>query len=516
MLEKMASLSGLFSGPKVDHPLADAREMRRILAEIPADNAFRALDEVVGWLESLGTTENFPPDLLFEVVRQLDEAAQVHVRRLSRDYLHSPRLSKSEEKRLWSIIAGFWTQLVQNYERCLAPLAAKDKAADALKPALPLLAVRLIAGLGALLKWNQFHYGPISPDVWSRLGNVVLSAEQAGLATKSVQIYPNQSGMTSVQQEYLKVAVFQASSMDSLLPFEIELAEKLIAHFLPGFIFGPEATPDSVYWVDLAKASPPMRLARLPQEISRSLRFFRPGSAHAEMDKLVGDLKMGGDLPANLNLGAQYHARAVLPVLQHLSCYLAPIPPQRRHDRHRVKHRMSVLNGLVNAFVVFSGDFGGRPVGLQMESWVVEDVSRGGFGAGVTNLAADWLKVGVLLALQPEGGENWLLGIVRRYHRESETEARIGIQTLSRQVVSVELKPRTASSYAAAAGVPALWLRDENEEGEVRIVMPPASFDLRESMEFDHQGRRILLTPVAMVEQTADYEVARYRPLTAE
>jgi len=170
-----------------------------------------------------------------------------------------------------------------------------------------------------------------------------------------------------------------------------------------------------------------------------------------------------------------------------------------------------VLSGVINAFVVFSGEFGGRPAGLQMESWVVENVSRGGFGALLESIPAEWLKVGALIAMQPEGGDNWLLGIVRRYHRENENEARVGIETLARQAVAAELVPRTASSYAAVAGIPSLIIAEGCEAGEVRLVMPHASFDLRENLEFNRDGKRQLLTPVALLEQTAEYELGRYR-----
>jgi hypothetical protein len=172
---------------------------------------------------------------------------------------------------------------------------------------------------------------------------------------------------------------------------------------------------------------------------------------------------------------------------------------------------MSVLNGLVNAFVAFSGEFGGRPAGLQMESWVVENVSRGGFGVVLSNIPGEWLKVGALIAMQPEGGENWLLGMVRRYHRIGDNEARVGIEALARQVTSVELKVRTASSYASVAGTPALMILDGNAPGEVRVVLPLASFDLRESLEYTQDGQRQILTPVALVEQNSDFELARYR-----
>jgi hypothetical protein len=43
------------------------------------------------------------------------------------------------------------------------------------------------------------------------------------------------------------------------------------------------------------------------------------------------------------------------------------------------------------------------------------------------------------------------------------------------------------------------------------VVLPANSFDLRESLEYQLNGRRFLLNPVAQVEQTVDYEVARYR-----
>lgn len=509
VLDKMPGLGRLLS-QKVEHPLADPRELRRVIAELPADNAFKALDEIAGWLESLLAADEFPPERVFVALSQLEDAAQPHLKRLSREYLHTLRLSRNDEKRLWSINYGFWTLLAAGYERCLFAPVDKGRNAEALRLLIPALATRLIAALGAVIKWEQFHYGPTPGDIWLRLGRALEIAEQAGVVGKRVMLSVL-GGTSSPQQEYLKVVAFQAASMDSLLPMEIELAERLIVHFLPSFVFGNIAQEDSVYWVDLHLAQPPLRLARMPARAEASQRFFKPGVAHAAMRAVLQGLEQGGDLPPEINLGGQYFVRAVLPVLRHLTAYLAPIPPQRRHDRHRVKHRMSVMNGLVNAFVVFSGEFGGRPAGLPIESWVVENVSRGGFGAVLSNISAEWLRVGALLALQPDGGDNWLLGIVRRYHRESESEARVGIQALARQVSSVELTPRTISKYAAAATLPGLLIEDGCEPGEVRLVLPPASFDLRENLDYSRNGQRFLLAPVALVEQTGEYELARYR-----
>ncbi len=513
MLKTVSSLGGLFA-QKSDHPLADARGLRKIISELPRDNAFKALDEVAGWLESLAGLDDFPAERRYEVVLQLEEAAQPHLKRLAREYFQTARLSRSEEKRLWAINYGFSTLLAAAYERCLVKSEDGGRAgarAGELPPALlPALSVRLIAALGRMLKWEQFHYGPSCDSLWQRLGRALLTAEAADVAGKPVAL-PGRSGMTSPVLEYQKVMIFQAASLDSLLPLEIEIAEALIGHFLPGFVFGDRPLIDNVYWSDLALAQPPQRLARMPAQAAPTQRFLKPGAAHEAMLAAREALERGGDLPPDIALGADYPAKQVARVLRHLTTYLAPVPPQRQHDRHRVMHRMSVLNGLVNAFVVFSGEFGSRPTGLPIESWVVENVSRGGFGAVLQSIPGEWMKVGALLAMQPEGGENWLVGVIRRYHRVTESEARIGIQSLARQAVSVELAVRGASSYAAVAGVPALILLDGNEPDEVRVIVPLATFDPRQAMEYARDGRRFVLQPVALVEQTADYELVRYR-----
>lgn len=506
MLGKVSNISGWF-GQKDGHPLLDPRQLQRVIDELPRDNAFKALDEIAGWLESLLAAGGLPVDRMFNAVRQLEDAAAPLVRRLTQEYLHTLRLSRNEEKRLWTICHGFWVLLASAYERLLSQPAERP---DALKALLGPVCTRLIAALRGVVKWEQFRYGPTLEAIWLRIGQAMLTAEASGVATRPLAL-GGQLGNSSPALEFQKTAVFHAASLDSLLPLEIELSERLVSHFLPQFHFSLEAEHDSVYWVDLAQARPPLRMARMPAQMQPTQRFFKPGAGHQAIVALLDGLERGSDVPAEINLGAQYPAKMLIPVLRHLAAYLAPVPPQRRHDRHRVKHRMAVLNGLVNTFVVFSAEFGGRATGLQLESWVVDNVSRGGFGAVLNTLPGEWLRVGALLAMQPEGGDNWLLGCVRRYHRESDSDARVGIQTLAREVRAVELQLRAASSYAAVAGVPALLLADGNAADEVRVVLPASSFDLREVFEYRQDGCRYLLEALALVEHTADFDLARYR-----
>ncbi len=230
-----------------------------------------------------------------------------------------------------------------------------------------------------------------------------MAAEEAGVATRSTRVHSNQ-GMTSPQQEFIRILGLQAASLDSLSPLEIEIAERLIAHFRPEFVFSPVAAHDSVYWLDLALDQPPTRLARMPPQARPSQRFFKPGAAHAGIVTLLKEIEQGHDIPGEINLGGHYQASALIPVLRHLAAYLAPIPPQRRHDRHDVRQPAEMLAGLANARAAFSGRLTPGDAVTASAGWLVENISRGGFGAVLGGVPAAWIKVGALVTVRPAWG----------------------------------------------------------------------------------------------------------------
>lgn len=498
----------LFSS-RPDHPLGDVKELKRVLAELPPE-AFKAVDEVYGWFESLRLADDFRVDQLFEVVSRLDEAVQPHLRRLTRDYLQTPRLSKNDERRLWTMCFNYWGESSDLYARCVERYRRnpKDKGCEAFKSDLPLAVTRLLAARSAQIKWIEYRYGTIGEDLWRGVGLPYLIAEEGGYSQKPVQIYPGTLGMTSVAQQYLHALVRASSSMGALLPGEIELADRLIAHFLPGFVLDRECVAGSVYWVDAAGGVPPTRLARPPAALSPSLRFFLPGTVPQALADLIRVVEIGS-VPTDLNLGGEYPAGTLLRVLQHLALYWAAVPPQREHVRHAVKTRMAVLQGFGDCLNVFAGNVARLGSERSAESWVVENVSLGGFCAGAAEVG-EWLKVGALLGMQPEGGDNWVLGVVRRCSVAADARATVGIQTLSRSAQSIELRPR-ASGFSATDAIPGIWLREDRAAGEVRLALPRGSFDVRETLEFVFGDRRYLLTPVELEETGSDFEIGRYR-----
>lgn len=506
------------------HSLADSREVKRVIAELPAKDDLRSVNELSGWLESVANAEQFPLLALSEAVHQLDEAGQPFLRRLTRDYLGAHRRTPAEEKRMWTAAADYWQWAASAYETLLAEyakaLAARGKGTDQVKAALPLIYVRLIGALVAHRKWHHFHYEAAPLGLWKRIGAAYLAAQKNKAETTPVQHYPQLPGATTVVQEYVQAIALESSSLDALKPGEMELAEKLIGHFAPQFSLVQVNRPDNLYWIDAAEDRPPIRLARLPQP-TPTVRLLGFGQAPEALASLVNEVERG-DVPPGLALGGQYAARSVLKVLRHLASYWAPKPPLRQHQRHPVKSSLTVLRGFGACIKLYGGR---RPdeddtdlafIPDATENWTVENASLGGFGASA-QLRTSSAAIGDFLAMRPDGGDNWLLGLVRRYGRDAAGHALIGVETLCKQGVLLTLTTRADSSYVlAAAGTSAILLDPPLAVETVRVALPAATFDLKESYDSRLDDKSILLSPVELLESGNDYQIGRYRLRFAE
>ena len=492
---------GLFAA-KSDHPLVDAKEARRLFAELAGKDAGMALDDATILLESLHQDHLVGLEQRWDILQQMDAAMYASARRFARDYAATAYTSRNEELRHWHLGADYWNQLAESYLGCLKELpSTSSKVRDALKPALPLLYARTLHALAVGLKWQQFRYGPTGPEFWQVLGKTYLECVAAKLPQKPVALYPDVPPATP-EREYLKALAFHASSMDSLLPQEIELAERLLDHLLPQFQFGEQERPDSVYWVDAATALPPVRLAVKPQR-APSVRYFSPGLA---LDAAYA-LKVQAEqaVPASLALGSSYPPGMVVDVLDHLATYWSPVPPQRSHVRHKVKSRMGVVPALAPSYRYLTANGDARAV----ESWLVEDVSQGGMRATATLAKDSRLAINTLLLMQPEGGSNWLLGVVRRFSRESESSASLGIETLTKQ-------PRALCVDSGGIQTEVILIDPWETSAQVRVALPATAWEDNIAMTFMDEGKSVKLFPDGQVQSGPDYLIGRYRVRVAE
>ena len=499
----------LFGSKKPDHPMADIKEARKILGELPASDAFKCADELSHWLASVMAEEGFKPEYRAQLVQLLDETAQIPLRKLGRDYIASPRLAKFQEIRLWKAIYEYWRRAALAYAGCIELYASGAKGADALKAGMPLLLARALRALAAQVKWMYVRYGPMDQSVWGVIAKVYALAETRKFAQSPVTLYPGIPGESTPEQEFLKVVMLSASSPDSLLPLEMELCERLIAHFCASFTLRLDLQPDIAYWIDLATSQAPLRLARPPQH-APTLRFFAAGKALEDLENLIRTVKTTGSVPSQVNLGGTYPAEIVLDVANHLALYWSPKPPERKHQRHRVKSRLNVTHGYDGVLAVLGAAPNHDSSGA--ETWIVENVSAGGFGAGIPEMKGDWLKIGCLLGLQPEGGDNWVLGVVRRLQREIPQKGSVGIQTVAKSARLVQL-----SVSGGAGGEAGILIGDGSESpGEARVLLRAGVFVPGQNMEYRKGDMTCLLMPQGVVESGEEYEVVKFREMIRE
>jgi len=479
----------LFGAGKPDHPMADRKDAARILGELPAQD-LKALDELAHWYESLSTAEGFKPEERAQRFAMVEEAAQPRLRKLSKDYLASVRSAKgsrAQETLVWTRVHEYWRQAGQGFLRAI----------DEKKP-LPALLLGALRALAQQLKWQQLRYGPIDPALWGQLNRTYLVAETRGIA--------------EARTEYLKAAMFSAASPDTRPAAELELAERIIGELAGAFAISNAPSPELPYAVDLAQPAAPTRASRA--KLGAGARYFGAGSALVTLQNLSERLLARRDIPAELKPQPEDDHDTMLGVLRHLSMYWAPVAPERKHKRHNVQSKLTVAHGFDGVIEALGGDpddslnFGAKVMG---DEWAVDNVSAGGFGALAPQAKSEWVKVGALVAAQPEGGANWLVGTVRRVARISRDELRVGVETLSRapapsrfalpnlqQVQGVLLPPVTPTAGDAAIALRAgVYTRGENLEGVVG-------------------GKARIYMPQGVAERGDDYEIVRFKEMIRE
>lgn len=490
---------GLFES-KPAHPLADQNELSGRLAALSGAQPMVALRQATAWLRDAAEARALGASEREAIVRQLDDAAQPHARVMGREFLTMAPLAQQEELDLWRANRDFWVQLGASCFVCLSEAEREGAPADVLRRIeLARLAARMMHAYAERLKWDQFRYWPASEAVWQIMGRAYLFAQQAGFARREISAYHGEHP-TTVEQEYLKALVFQVSATDALLPFEIEIAQRLIASFLALFSFSERSAAGYSYWVDPAERRAPARVsAQLPD--SPTLRFFTTAEAYAALERLRVSLDQGGVPPA-LDLARYRSPRILAPVVQHLAAHWGPNPPARSHDRHRVQSDIAVLVGLPEIVRVLE-----RPEEVTNPArWTVENVSQGGLRTRLPLAEADNLPIGTLLGMRPAGGDNWLVGVVRRVSRAGGEAGIAGVETLTKHPLAVELR-------AGETAHPALLL-DAPDEGEtVRLVVAAPAFAPDRDAECIVAGASLRLRPVEAIERAGETVLARYEVL---
>jgi hypothetical protein len=504
-------------GSKVDHPMADAKQARRIIDELPANDAAKALPEITEWLDSLTRTEGFKLDLRFENVGLLDAAAKTAARRLSQEYLSTPRQQKFHENRLWNAVFGFWQQLADAYILCLDQHDSGASGASAIRKSLPVIVARALRALTLQLKWRLLRYGPVESRVWAELARLYLNSEQKGFTDSAIAVYPGAHGASTVKREFLKAMMFTASSPEGLPPLRQEIAERAVAHFADAFRLStrPEGC---THCFDLAVPKAPVRLFKGVAPTA-TLRFFGAGEGFAGLNQLTELILERGGIPKDVNLGGDYEKELVVGVLKHLAQQWPDQPSTRSSERRLTAGRITVVPGLKDILQTLDPsdddtlDFSQVPSAKSAESWIVENASDGGYGAIIPGMKSDWIKVGMLIGVRSETAEYWGVGLIRRIV-VAEQQRRVGIQLLTTTAIPVKISMSRTMSFTDAdrETEPVILLSTgPDSRGEIGVVMRGGLYNGRDSLDMTVREKSFSLMPVSLVEGGDDFDWAKFK-----
>jgi len=488
---------GLFS-VKSSHPLSDDKERERVLRRLASGESLAALKEATDWLKTLSSTRSMSFAQRSALILQIDNAAQRPARALGRVYLTTPQLSERDGLNLWRASRGFWAQLGATYSACLGDFAQSSERPEANRVELTRLTVRLVRAYAVRLQWSQYRYWPVSDLFWQNVGRAYLYALDNGYVRREISAYPGDREQTTVEGEYLSALVFQVSATDSLLPFEIEIAGALIAHLRDWYEIANEPHTGYSYSVDPERRSAPSRIvSKLEPSLSRV--YFSTVRALRQLHRMQETLE-AGELPHDITVARYQSPQMILPVVRHLAAQWAEHPRKREHGRYRARMSVTAVSGLatIRRCLVW-------PALAQSmtKKWVIEDVSLGGFRARIPLEPEKQLPIGTLLGFQLEGSHDWIVGVVRRAARESETRGLAGVETLSKNAIAV-----TVGQDGPADAL----LLDPPEEGDtVRLLLREAGEDWEGIMPCAVLGTTFGLLRIELVERGADFQLVRCR-----
>jgi hypothetical protein len=492
-------------GSKVDHPLADPKQARALIADLPPHDSVKALEELARWLESLIEVEGFKLDKLFELIELLDTTAKNHHRKVVQDYLAMSRQQKFQENKLWTCGFKFSKALGDAYLYCVQQ---HDSGAGGIRKQLALIVARALRAFAVQEKWIMLRYGPSEPRLWSAVGQLYRRAENGGYAGSQLTIYPGARGSGTVEQEFLKVLMLWASSADGLAPVEQEIAERTVGHIAGAFRVDKAPFPGALYYFDTALEKSPVRLMGNSASQSATVRYFGPGDASARLAQALPMLEKTGSLPSEISLGAQYPSDLVAGVFRHLCMYWAENPPARASERRATQARITVVPGyfaLLDELERDESDALNFAV-TNAESWVVENASDNGYGALIPGTTADWIRVGELIGVQIEGSPHWGVGLVRRVSRDEQRRYHVGIEVISRAVHLVKITHEANRDPECAV----LLSGSPDQNGEIGMVMRAGRFNPTTSLDITVRDKPFVLVPSRMIDDGDDFDWGLY------
>jgi hypothetical protein len=502
-------------GDKVDHPLANAKEAKKMIDEFPYKDPQKTLEDASYWLGSVNDTEGFKLERRFEIIDMLDMATRRSQSHLLNAYLKLREEDRVQEKRIWQTASDFWLHLGNSYLSCANQAQDIRAVPSAFRPRLAVVAARSMRASRQQMKWVLMRYGVERQAIWEETARCMKLAESADAVEKRLELYPGAVEQTSPADEFLRLMLFWAAAPSSLSPIEQDIAERLVLHLTPKFHFNATSREGCEFGFALEEERPPFRLLR-STPVTAATRYFAVSDARQAAQAMLATVTSSGSLPSGIEWGPAADTITVARVLKHVGINWAKELPARASERRRTALRLHVVHGYQNVQGAIEPGIGeGLDFSdtLAHDSWIAEDASSRGYGVIVPPGKGEWLRVGVLVALRSETDSSWNLGVIRRVKADERRQHHIGIQLISKTAEPVYLRSLTGVEHGSKRQIGILLSARPSPNGSLHIVVRRDLFNGREPLEalFGTPPLPVILEPGGVVESGHDFDWLRYK-----
>jgi hypothetical protein len=525
------------SGPDPEDPMRNPASASALLAELRAADPAKALDELGGWLVSLGEMTDLDERTRSEILSLIQEAGAAHVSALLRDYLaNSPDKPVVRESK-WKAMLAYATALVDaqctSADRMLAIAGADPSTSGAAAAA----ALRGLRACRLLSKVCLIHYADVPPGLWQRAYGVHARAEAAGCAGTAVHPHRSQRTTTTANEELVRLLMLHVIAPETLASEQIEIADRVADQLGAEFTLRPRGLTDSPFWFDGEGGGPPQRATSGPG--TGAARYFGPGTGLDALARLSQQLSAAGG-PGAHALGKDIPMHAQIAAVEHLLRHWRPEAPPAAPSHSPAQGEVLMLHGFARVCKQLAdGDpAAGAARGLALvgeddmnleppEAWVIRDAGGGEIGAELRQAGASWARSGMLVGVSLAGRNAWWLGVIRRMHADPAQSPHVDIALLSKTPVTLLLRPRAASAQGEAdwdvsAGtfafvdVHAILLPEASEAtGTPNILLPPEGWKAGRVYEATLDRSQRSLRLVRVLQRGEDFVRAAYEWLPA-
>jgi hypothetical protein len=498
-------------GRKTTGTFPAIKRARDVVAALPKGNAVAAVHALTEALEAVRNVEALTLDERYDEIQQLDIAAATHTHTLLREYLTTSRQKKLREGELWNTAYGFWSELATAYVVCVQRYAADSQGAVTFRLKVSTALARALRALRRQLQWTRIRYAAPTKELWSGLAELY-SYVETGNIDEDLLIYPGEN--TTIKREFLKALMQSALSCDNLQPPGQDLATAVVSQFAGVFVLSKTEDVGCTHWFDLRHPQAPARTTRAPQP-DADVRYFGAGPAVEALEQALAQLESMREMPPDLDLGVTVDPLFAKSILTHVYQDWSGKTQARQREREKINARITVIPGFKDImrtleFVVSDSlDFTEQPTA---ESWVVDDVSEGGYGAVIPAVAGDWVEVGSLVGVEGDVPRAWRVGIVRRVLRMAGDQQRVGVQLLGEtaSLVRIRREDQRHADPGVSQRLPLdfaiLLSADVAKQQEVEVLVRSGAFTNLENAYMDIGKQQLVLRPRAVVEKSAACE----------